>query len=207
MRGVRKCLLPRTPRAARHRLECRGARLPGGEGLRRVRPRASSCAAVLLHGEGHVVLVRDTHRWLLEWGAGGDRRELAVGVEMHISRGEARVSPCEIDVLVAHRRVLRLRLELGSLPRLTQGAARVAACVQRLRLGAQRLGPPQRALQQRHRGAVTTAAAAAAASSSSSSSPQSRLRDDEAAWAKDPARGELLRDADEARASGRRSAP
>ena len=101
--------------------------------------------------------------------------------------------------------MLRLRLELGSLPRLAQGAARVAACVQRLRLGAQRLGPPQRALQQRHRGAVTTAAASSSASSASS--PQSRLRDDKAARAKHPARGELLRDADEARASGRRSAP
>ena len=69
VRGVRKCLLPRTPRAACHRLECRGARLPRGERLRRLRPSASSCAAVLVHGEGHVILVRDTHRWLLELGA------------------------------------------------------------------------------------------------------------------------------------------
>ena len=121
---------------------------------------------------------------------------------MQISRGEARISPSEIDVLVAHRRVLRLRLQLGSLPSLAQSAARVAACVQCLRLGAQRLGPPQRALQQRHR-----AAAAAVAVAAASSSPQSRLRDHEAAWAKHPPRGELLRDADEARASGRRSAP
>ena len=109
-----------------------------------------------------------------------------------------------MDVLVAHRRVLRLRLELGSLPRLAQSAARVAACVQRLRLGAQSLGPPQRALQQRHRAAAAAAAAAAVAAATSL---QSRLHDDEAAWTKHPARGELLRDADEAWASDRRSAP
>lgn len=95
-------------------------------------------------------------------------------------------------------RTYQLGLEQGGLPRLAQSGALVAACTQPLRLGAQRLGPPQRALQQRHRAAAAAAAA---------SFPQSRLRDDEAAWAEDPTRGELLRDADKAGARGRQNTP
>ena len=95
-------------------------------------------------------------------------------------------------------RTCQLGLEQGGLPRLAQSGALVAACAQLIRLHAQRPGPAQRVLEQRHRAAAAAAAA---------SFPQSRLRDDEAAWAEDPARGELLRDAHKAGARGRRSTP